>query len=236
MKGGALMKFGYTSNEACRIANISYRQLHYWDKTDLAKPSIAAAHGTGSRRIYSFIDLVCLRVTAKLKQEGISLHKIRKSIAYLNKNFPDQDEPLVDFIFLTDGDSIFTLTQNPDVVLDTLQNGQFILSLAIGNIAEDTKDEIIRLEREEEREGYVFEVVIEPDKDVYLAYCPALPGCITWGHTEAEAFHYIQDAVDLYLEDLIDDGEPIPGVGLVKSIEDIKPVIRVKSHKEEVVA
>ena len=81
------MKFGYTSNEACKVANISYRQLHYWDKTNLVKPSIAAAHGTGSRRIYSFIDLVCLRVTAKLKQEGVSLHKIRKSIAYLNSNF-----------------------------------------------------------------------------------------------------------------------------------------------------
>ena len=184
-------------------------------------------------RIYSFIDLVCLRVTAKLKQEGVSLHKIRKSIAYLNSNFPGQGKPLADLVFLTDGDSIFALTQDPDVVLDTLQNGQFILSLAIGHVAEDTKDRAIRLEREEEREGHVFEVIIEPDEDVYLAYCPALPGCITWGHTEAEAFHYIQDAVDLYLEDLIDDGEPIPGIGLVGSIEDIKPVIRVKSHKEE---
>ena len=113
--------------------------------------------------------------------------------------------------------------------MDTLRSGQFILSLAIGHIAEDTKDKIIRLEREEEREGSVFEVVIEPDKDVYLAYCPALPGCITWGHTEAEAFQYIQDAVELYLEDLIEDGEPIPGIGIVRNIN---PVIRVKEAKE----
>jgi predicted RNase H-like HicB family nuclease len=225
------MRFGYTSNIACKIANISYRQLHYWDKVDLVKPSVAAAHGTGSRRIYSFADLVCLRVAAELKQEGTSLQKIRKSVAYLSSSFPDQDQLPDDLVFLTDGNSMFVTTQNPDVILDALQSSQFILCLALGRIAADTRDKILRLEREEESQGHVFEVVIEPDKDVYLAYCPELPGCITWGHTQAEAFQYIEDAVELYLGDLIEDGEPIPGIGVVGSIEDIKPLIRIKSHK-----
>ena len=218
------MKYGYTSSEACKIANISYRQLHHWDKTNLAKPSIAAASGTGSRRVYSFVDMVCLRVTARLKQEGISLQKIRKSITYLSENFPERDRPLADFVFLTDGDSVFVLTQNPDVLLDALKNGQFILSLPIGHIARDTKDRIINLEHEEESAGHIFEIVIEPDDDVYYAYCPALPGCMTWGHTKEKAFHYMQDAIELHLADMIADGEPVPGVGIVESI---KPIIRI---------
>lgn len=73
------MEVEYTSKEACRIADITYRQLHYWDKTNLVKPSIAAATGTGSRRVYSFVDLVCLRVTARLKAERISLQSIERA-------------------------------------------------------------------------------------------------------------------------------------------------------------
>jgi predicted RNase H-like HicB family nuclease len=66
---------------------------------------------------------------------------------------------------------------------------------------------------------HVFEVVIEPDEDVYHAYCPVLRGCHTWGHTEAEAFQFIQEAVRLNLEDMIDDGESIPEIGIVDSID-----------------
>ena len=221
------MNLGYPSKEVLKVVGITYRQLEYWDKTNLVKPSITTATGTGSRRIYSFADLVCLKVTARLKKDHISLQRIRKSIAYLLKNFPDQTKPLIDFVFLTDGDSIFVLTKDPTKVLDTLHEGQFVLSVPIGNLVEDTKKQILKLEQQEESEGHVFEVVIEPDKDVYLARCPSLPGCITWGHTEAEAFQYIKDAVKGHLEDMIEDGEAIPGVGVVKDIKDINPVIRV---------
>lgn len=221
------MNLGYPSKQVCEVVDITYRQLEYWDKTNLVKPSIAAASGTGSRRIYSFVDLVCLRVTAKLKQEGISLQKIRRSVAYLLENFPDQNKPFIDFVFLTDGDSIFVLTEDPAAVLDTLHGGQFFFSVAIGNLVEDTKKQILRVERQEESEGHIFEVVIETDRDVYLARCPALPGCVTWGHTEAEAFQYIKDAVEIHLADMIEDKEAIPGIGVVKDIKDINPIVRV---------
>jgi predicted RNase H-like HicB family nuclease len=78
----------------------------------------------------------------------------------------------------------------------------------------------------EEETRHVFEVVIEPDEDVYYAHCPTLRGCRTWGHTRAEALQYIQDAIEMYLEDLIEDGEPIPGIGVVKNLTDVKLVIR----------
>ena len=83
-----------------------------------------------------------------------------------------------------------------------------------------------------EENGTVFEVVIEPDDGRFHAYCPILRGCHTWGHTEAEALFYIEDAVKLYLKSLIEDGEPIPGIGHVKAVN---PIIRLKTKemKEE---
>jgi len=77
---------------------------------------------------------------------------------------------------------------------------------------------------------YIFEVVIEPDEDRYHAYFPSLNGCRTWGHTEEEAYKNIQEALELYLEALIDEGDPIPGIGIVESINDIKPVIKVREE------
>jgi len=78
---------------------------------------------------------------------------------------------------------------------------------------------------------YVIDVVIEPDEDVYHAYCPVLRGCHTWGHTETEAFTFIQEAVRLHLEDMIDDGEAIPGVGIVDSIDHLNLVFKVKESE-----
>jgi predicted RNase H-like HicB family nuclease len=63
--------------------------------------------------------------------------------------------------------------------------------------------------------SYLFKVVIKEDafedgRKAYHAYCPALPGCHTWGHTPEEALSNVQEAVELYVEDLLDAGEPIP--------------------------
>jgi predicted RNase H-like HicB family nuclease len=79
-----------------------------------------------------------------------------------------------------------------------------------------------------EGEESIFEVIIEPDEDVYHAYCPILKGCRTWGHTEEEALKYIQEAVELYVIDLIADGKPIPGVGKVKNIRPMVKVIEIR--------
>ncbi len=63
--------------------------------------------------------------------------------------------------------------------------------------------------------SYIFRVVVEEDafedgRRGYHAYCPALKGCHTWGHTAAEALSNIREAVNLYLDDLLESGEPVP--------------------------
>jgi predicted RNase H-like HicB family nuclease len=77
---------------------------------------------------------------------------------------------------------------------------------------------------------HIFEAVIEPDEDRYHAYFPSLSGCRTWGHTEEEAYENIQEALELYLEALIEEGDPIPGIGIVESIQDIKPIIKLNEE------
>jgi excisionase family DNA binding protein len=75
---------------------------------------------------------------------------------------------------------------------------------------------------------YIFEVVIEPDEDVYHAYCPVLDGCHSSGDTETEAFRNIQEAVKLHLDVMIEDGKAIPGIGIVDSIDQLNLVFKLK--------
>ena len=57
---------------------------------------------------------------------------------------------------------------------------------------------------------YTYRVIVERDDDRYHAEIPALPGCYSWGYTCEEALTNIQEAAELWLETLAEDGEPIP--------------------------
>lgn len=220
------MKIGYASKEVCSIIGLSYRQLDYWDSSGFIQPSVAKAKGTGTARMYSFMDLVCLRTAKQLRDSGISLQKIRKSVGYLRSHFPELDVPLVDLVFLTDGSTLFILTRDRGIVLDTVMDqGQLAWFIPVGLFVSELRGEIIEMEAQAEKQEKIdheFEVIIEKDGDRYHAYCPTLKGCHTWGHTREEATQYIKEAVELYIEDLIKAGDPIPGVGWT---EKIKPVI-----------
>ena len=87
---------------------------------------------------------------------------------------------------------------------------------------------ITKLKKTEITREYVIEVIIEPDEDICHAYCPILRGCHTWGHTEKEAFKFIQEAVKLHLEDMIDDGEVIPGIGIMDTVDHLNLVFEDK--------
>ena len=220
------MRIGYTSKEVCRVIGVSYRQLDYWDSSGFIQPSVAKARGTGTARMYSFVDMVCLRTAKRLRDSGISLQKIRRSTDYLRTHFPELDSPLAGLVFLTDGSTIFILTRDTNTALDTVMaQGQLAWFIPVGQFASELRGQIVKLEAQEEKEDkidHIFEVVVEEDGDRFHAYCPVLKGCHTWGHTREEAVQYIREAVELYVKDLIEAGEPIPGVGWA---EKIKPVI-----------
>ena len=76
-------EIGYRGPTACAAAGITYRQLDYWARTGLVEPSVRAAHGSGSQRLYGFRDILVLKVVKRLLDTGVSLQNIRKAVDHL---------------------------------------------------------------------------------------------------------------------------------------------------------
>ena len=187
------------------ITGVSRMQLQHWDRTGIVRPSIKIGAGKGSRREYSFKDLVQLKVAKRLREEGISLQKIRKALEYLRKNFPDVKAPLAELRFLTNGVDIFVLTEEPQVILDALKR-QFVFSFALGELIDGLKGAIKDLEVPRSEKVFVgkreFTVVLKPDLEDggYTVACKEIPAAISQGETIQEALDNIRDAIELCLE------------------------------------
>jgi predicted RNase H-like HicB family nuclease len=196
----------FNSKTASRITGLSFRQIDYWDRTHFIKPSVSEASGYGSVRLYSFNDLVQLKVAKTLIDKGLSLQKIRKAINYLKKNIPDVKKPLSELRFLTDGETIFTITKDKKSIIDTLKEGQLVFSIALGEILEKLKGEVSALQKERKYEvtirGKKYSVILHPDTEDggYWVECPSLPGCASQGDTVEEALEMIKDAIKGHLE------------------------------------
>ena len=74
---------GYRGPTACQAAGITYRQLDYWARTELVVPTIRGATGSGSQRLYSFKDILVLKVVKRLLDTGVSLQNIRVAVEHL---------------------------------------------------------------------------------------------------------------------------------------------------------
>lgn len=196
----------FNTNAVSKIIGLSIRQIDYWDRTHFIKPSVSEASGYGSVRLYSFNDLIQLKVAKTLMDKGISLQKIRKAINYLKKNMPEVKKPLSELRFLTDGETVFVLTKDKKKIIDTLKSGQLVFSIALGEIIEDLKGEIITLQRERKYEvtvrGKKYTVILHADTEDggYWLECPSLPGCASQGDTVEEALEMIKDAIKGHLE------------------------------------
>lgn len=196
----------FNTKTVIRITGLTQRQIDYWDRTHFIKPSVKEASGYGTTRLYSFIDLVQLKVAKMLIDKGISLQKIRKSINYLKKNFPDIEKPLAEMRFITDGETLFVLTDNKKKILDTLSKGQMVFALAIGEVIEELTGEVQKLDQEKKYKvsikGKAYEVVMHPDLEEggFWVDCPSLPGCASQGDTVEETLEMIKDAIKGHFE------------------------------------
>ena len=187
------------------LTGVSRNQLDHWDRQGIVKPSVSAGRGKGSRKEYSFRDLVQIKVAKRLRDEGISLQKIRKALVYLRRHFPEVRSPLAELRFLTDGVSVFVLTEDPDIILDTLK-GQFVFAFALGEMIQNLRTDIKGFAKPfEERvqvEGAYYTVVLVPDLEDggYSIQCKELPAAISQGETTQEALDNVIDAIELCLE------------------------------------
>ncbi len=198
-------EMSYNTKTVVKLAGLTLRQIDYWDRTHFIKPSIKEAAGYGTGRLYSFEDIVQLKVAKTLIDKGVSLQKIRKAITYLKKNFPDVKKPLAEMRFLTDGETIFVLADKKEKILDTLARGQMVFALAIGELIEELKGDVKKINQDRKYKVTVnkkaYDVILHPDTEDggYWVECPSLPGCSSQGDTIEEALEMIKDAVKGHL-------------------------------------
>lgn len=132
----------YSGYRAAEIVGITYRQLDYWARTDLVRPSLADAHGSGTRRRYSYRDLLELRVIKALLDAGIRLQLIRDVFEYFHAQL---DEDVTQVNLVIQGSSVMVRRGDEEIV-DLLRNGQGVLNiLPLAGVKEDLDAKIVEL-------------------------------------------------------------------------------------------
>lgn len=119
---------GYRGTTACQVTGITYRQLDYWARTGLVAPSIRDASGSGTQRLYSFKDILVLKVVKRLLDTGVSLQNIRVAVEHLRGRGVDD---LAGVTLFSDGASVYECT-SPEEIVDLLQGGQGVFGIAVG--------------------------------------------------------------------------------------------------------
>ena len=135
---------GYRGPTACQAAGITYRQLDYWARTDLVVPTVRGANGSGSQRLYSFKDILVLRVVKRLLDTGVSLQNIRKAVDHLrNRGIKD----LANITLFSDGATVYECTSAEEVV-DLLAGGQGVFGIAVSGALRELSGELAELPAE----------------------------------------------------------------------------------------
>jgi DNA-binding transcriptional MerR regulator len=144
-------EMGYRGPTACSAAGITYRQLDYWARTGLVEPSVRAAHGSGSQRLYSFRDILVLKVVKRLLDTGISLQQIRAAVQHLRDH---GTADLAQVTLMSDGVSVYECT-SADEVVDLLQGGQGVFGIALGRVWREVEGDLAVLPAVRAEDGFV---------------------------------------------------------------------------------
>jgi len=135
---------GYRGVTACHAAGITYRQLDYWARTGLVMPSVRPASGSGTQRLYSFRDIVVLKVVKRLLDAGVSLQNIRRAVDQLRSRGV---EDLGNITLISDGTTVYEC-RSPEEVVDLLQGGQGVFGIAISGAFREIQGSLARLPAE----------------------------------------------------------------------------------------
>ena len=133
----------YDSKTTSSIVGVSLRQLQYWDEQDFVRPSVRTADGRGTKRLYSFHDLICLRVVKDLSYYGLSLQKIRRCLKSLKEHPANTERPSKALRYLTDGEELFVITADREKILDAMER-HFVVSLGIGSLVRELDGRVRR--------------------------------------------------------------------------------------------
>ena len=135
---------GYRGPTACAAAGITYRQLDYWARTGLVEPSVRPAGGSGTQRLYSFRDILMLKVVKRLLDTGVSLQNIRSAVDHLRERGVAD---LTEITLMSDGTTVYACT-SPDEVVDLVQGGQGVFGIAVGRVVREVEGSLAELPAE----------------------------------------------------------------------------------------
>ena len=121
---------GYKGTVASKVAGITYRQLDYWARRQIVEPSITPSHGSGSRRLYSFKDVVILAVSKRLLDAGINLQNVTTAISFLTQRTVEQLENIT---IMCDGQQVHECTDSEQMVA-LLQSGRAVFGVSVGSL------------------------------------------------------------------------------------------------------
>jgi len=135
---------GFRGPTACSAAGITYRQLDYWARTKLVEPSVRSAGGSGTQRLYSFKDILLLKIIKRLLDAGVSLQQIRIAVDHLRVRGTDD---LTQVTLMSDGASVYEC-RSADEVVDLLQGGQGVFGIAVGGVWKEIEGSLLELPSE----------------------------------------------------------------------------------------
>lgn len=135
---------GYRGPTACAAAGITYRQLDYWGRTGLVEPSVRAAPGAGAQRLYSFRDVVVLKIVKRFLDTGVALQNIRTAVRHLRARDVADLERMT---LMSDGATVYECS-SPDEVVNLLQGGQGVFGIAVGVVWRDVEVALSQLHGE----------------------------------------------------------------------------------------
>lgn len=183
-----------------RLTGLTHRMLVHWDKTGTVKPSVRPAAGSGSRRVYSFEDLVGLCVLAAARRAGLSLQAVRAVVEHLRKR---HKKPLASLIL--QGKRVFIPTDTPRTLEELTAGGQLAMVLPVKEITQQLNRRVTEISAPQtftvRVAGRDYKAVATPDLEAggFSIHFPALRGCFSEADTMHEAKREARQAVEAYL-------------------------------------
>ena len=141
-----MAEHGYRVPDVTKIVGISYRQLDYWARTGLVRPSVKDAQGSGSQRLYSFQDLALLKLIKRMLDSGMNLRQIRTAMRTLR----DLKRPPLGTTLVSDGNRIYSV-DSPEEVVDLLASGQGVFAIAVDKVWTDLEGTLAKASRKKGR-------------------------------------------------------------------------------------
>ena len=127
---GTTFTEGYTAKQVTAVTGVSYQTLNHWARTGLVEPSIAQAAGTGSERIYSFRDLITLKLVVELRKGGVTTHALRNVIEFLRTS-DGLENPLSEARLIVTDKDIVLVRSSKELISVLKKPGQAYLAFVL---------------------------------------------------------------------------------------------------------